>query len=142
MQKLLLSRKQKEEPPEYLDKLQPEKYGKGAYCELSYTPSKLADHILYKEANYLKKLEEELSKNRELEAANVKLTDQIDYLRKEKSGIESSLNKLIAMYKGIMAEMQKKNEERVKNFQIKFKEELDKVIKDKAEEAKFVQSEK
>lgn len=73
---------------------------------------------------------------------NKKLKDQIDFLKTEKAGIETSLNKMITMYKGIMADMEAKNEERVKFIQIRFKEELQKGIKDKEEEARFVQSEK
>ena len=68
MEKLLIRRKDKTESPEKLDQLEPEKYGKGAYCDLTYTPSKLADHILFREANYLKKIEEEASRCREIEA--------------------------------------------------------------------------
>ena len=65
-----------------MNKLEPEKYGKGAYCDLSYTPSKLADHILFKDAHFLKKLEEEVSKTRDLEGKNKILGDQVDYLKR------------------------------------------------------------
>lgn len=37
--------------------LSPEKYGKGAYAELTFTPSKLADNVLYREASSLKRVE-------------------------------------------------------------------------------------
>jgi hypothetical protein len=45
--------------------LSPEKYGKGAFADLTFTPSKLADNILYREASNLKRIEEESAKNRE-----------------------------------------------------------------------------
>lgn len=46
------------------------------------------------------------------------------------------------MYKTILAEMEVKNDERIKDIQKKFKEEMQKVIMDKEEEAKYFQSEK
>jgi len=36
------------ESPVKLSHLSPEKYGKGAFCDLTYTPSKLADNVLYR----------------------------------------------------------------------------------------------
>ena len=48
MEKLLMSRKQKEENTQRLLNLSPEKYGKGAYAELTFTPSKLADNVLFR----------------------------------------------------------------------------------------------
>lgn len=53
------------ESPVKLSKISPEKYGKGAYCDLTYTPSKLADNILYREVTTLKKVEEGNGKLRE-----------------------------------------------------------------------------
>ena len=51
------SRKVKEEDAtERVPNHSPDKYGKGAYYELTYTPSKLADHVLYREASNLKKI--------------------------------------------------------------------------------------
>lgn len=47
MESLLASRKVQEEPSR-LDNLSPEKYGKAAFSSLTYTPSKLADNVLYK----------------------------------------------------------------------------------------------
>lgn len=46
------------------------------------------------------------------------------------------------MYKTILAEMEVKNDERIKDIQKKFKEEMQKIILDKEEEAKYFQSEK
>ena len=45
MEKLLFGKKQKSEK---LGNISPEKYGKGAYSELTYTPSKLADNVLFR----------------------------------------------------------------------------------------------
>lgn len=56
MDKLLDSRRQRDEPQERLGTISPEKYGKGAFCDLTYTPSKLADNILFREVSNLKKI--------------------------------------------------------------------------------------
>lgn len=42
MDKLIFSRRQKEETAEKVDSLSPEKYGKGAFLDLTFTPSKLS----------------------------------------------------------------------------------------------------
>lgn len=55
---MLFSRRQKEESAEKVDNLSPEKYGRGAYLDLTFTPSKLSEHVLYREATHLKKIEE------------------------------------------------------------------------------------
>lgn len=70
------------------------------------------------------------------------LNDQVNYLKKERDGISESLNQIITMYKTILAEMEVKNDERIKDIQKKFKEEMQKIILDKEEEAKYFQSEK
>lgn len=66
MDKLYESRKEKyfEEKVQKLQAVSPEKYGKGAYADLSYTPYKLADNVLYREAVTLKKYEEGTNKLR------------------------------------------------------------------------------
>lgn len=46
------------------------------------------------------------------------------------------------MYKGIIAEMETKNEERLKESQKKWNQEIQAFIKDKEEEARYFQSEK
>lgn len=46
------------------------------------------------------------------------------------------------MYKGIISQMEIKNDERMKDIQKKFKEEVHRLIIDKEEEAKYFQSEK
>jgi hypothetical protein len=48
MDKLLDSRKRKDESHTKLGSISPEKYGKGAFCDLTYTPSKLADNVLFR----------------------------------------------------------------------------------------------
>ncbi len=45
------------ESPVKLSNISPEKYGKGAFCDLAYTPSKLADNFLYRDVTTLKKIE-------------------------------------------------------------------------------------
>ena len=64
------------------------------------------------------------------------------YLKKERDGISGSLNEIISMYKGIISEMEGKNEERLKESQKKWTEEIQIFIKDKEEEARYFQSEK
>lgn len=39
-----------------LENLSPEKYGKAAFANLTYTPSKLADNVLYKDVSNQKKI--------------------------------------------------------------------------------------
>lgn len=53
------------ESPVKLSHLSPDKFGKGAFCDLAYTPSKLVDNILYREVTTLKKIEEGNGKLRE-----------------------------------------------------------------------------
>ena len=56
MDQLLNSRLSRGESPTKLENLSPEKFGRGAYANLTYTPSKLADNVLFKEATTLKKI--------------------------------------------------------------------------------------
>lgn len=46
------------------------------------------------------------------------------------------------MYKQIIADMETKNQERIRETQTRFKEEFQKYIQSKEQEAKFYQSEK
>lgn len=55
MDSLILSRIKKDVTPTKLTNLSPEKYGKAAWADLTYTPSKLADNIIYREATTLRK---------------------------------------------------------------------------------------
>ena len=64
MDHLLDSRMSREESPSRLENLSPLKYGKAAFASLTFTPSKLVDNVLYKEATTFKKVEEESSKVR------------------------------------------------------------------------------
>lgn len=57
MDSLLLSRIKKDVSPAKLTNLSPEKYGKAAWADLTYTPSKLAENVIYREAATLKKTE-------------------------------------------------------------------------------------
>ena len=58
MDKLLDSRRSRAEAPEKIGDISPEKYGKGAYCDLTFTPSKLADNVLFRDVSNMKKVEE------------------------------------------------------------------------------------
>lgn len=42
------------------------------------------------------------------------LTEQVTYLKKERDGISASLNDIIDMYKGIIAQMEAKNDQLLK----------------------------
>jgi hypothetical protein len=57
MDQLLNSRLSQDFSPTKLENLSPEKYGKSAYASLTFTPSKLADNVLFKEATTFKKIE-------------------------------------------------------------------------------------
>jgi hypothetical protein len=79
---MLFSRRQKEETVEQIESISPEKYGKGAFLDLTFTPSKLSEHVLYREATHLKKIEEESCKGREFEVTNRVLADQVEFLKR------------------------------------------------------------
>jgi hypothetical protein len=55
MDSLIMSRMRKDVSPAKLQNLSPEKYGKAAWADLTYTPSKLADNVMFREAATLKK---------------------------------------------------------------------------------------
>lgn len=114
-----------------MERLSPQKYGKGAFLDLTFTPSKLSEHVLYRQATNLKKIQEESCKGRELEVANKILQDQVEFLKRERDGIEKSLTKMIEMYKQIISQMEAKNEERIRIIQVKFCEEIQRYLKDK-----------
>lgn len=48
MDSLIMSRMKKDATPTKLHNLSPDKYGKAAWADLSYTPAKLADNILFR----------------------------------------------------------------------------------------------
>jgi hypothetical protein len=142
MDYLLNSRLDRSESPLKLDHLSPEKFGKSAYASLSYTPSKLASNVLFKEVSSMRKVEESSSKAREWEALNNFLKDKLKHLQEEKEGIEQTLTQQIAMYKRMISEMETTHEKRIRALQTFFNEEIQKIILIKEEEAKYVQSEK
>ena len=45
---LIMSRMRKDVSPTKLHNLSPEKFGKAAWADLSYTPAKLADNVIYR----------------------------------------------------------------------------------------------
>ena len=54
---LIMSRMRKDVSPTKLHNLSPDKFGKAAWADLSYTPAKLADNVMYREVTTLKKNE-------------------------------------------------------------------------------------
>jgi len=54
----------KDVSPARLTNLSPDKYGKAAWADMTYTPSKLADNVIFREAATLKKNEEGSNKLR------------------------------------------------------------------------------
>jgi hypothetical protein len=56
MESFIASRNNRDETPNRLENLSPEKYGKAAFASLTYTPSKLADNVLFKEITTQKKI--------------------------------------------------------------------------------------
>ena len=105
MEQLINSRLNQKEPSQPLQNLSPEKFGKGAYANLTYTPSKLANNVLYKEVTSMKKIEEGTSKVRELEAMVSLLKEKLKHSISERGGIEKALSLQISMYKDIISEM-------------------------------------
>ena len=87
-------------------------------------------------------MEEEASKHRGFETQSEMLSEQVGYLKKERDGISCSLKEVIAMYKGIIAEMEAKNESHLRHIQGQFKGEVQKHIQDKEEEGKYFQAER
>lgn len=65
------------ESPIKLSHLSPQKFGKGAFCDLTYTPSKLADNFLFRDATTLKKIQEGNGKLRETEALKSLFQDRL-----------------------------------------------------------------
>ena len=124
MENLLNSRLSKDASPSKLQNLSPEKYGKGAYADLTYTPSKLADNVLYKEVITMKKVEEESSKVRESK-------DRLSQLQEEKDGIEQTLTQQILMYKKLLNENEVKNEHRLNELQRSFSQDIERIILEK-----------
>ena len=72
----------RKESPMKLEGLSPEKFGKAAYQDMLYTPSRLADNVLYKDVNSMKKYEEAGQKLREMEAAYKLLEDKYNKIVK------------------------------------------------------------
>lgn len=142
MDHLLNSRIEHPESPLHLDGLSPEKFGRGAYANLSYTPSKLAGNVLFREASSMRRAEEGSSKAREWEALHELLLERLRHLQEEKEGVEQGAAQQIAMYKRMLGEMEKASEKRVRALQAHFSEEVHKMILAKEEEARYVQSEK
>lgn len=76
---------------------------------MTYTPSKLADNVLYREVTTLKKLEEGNGKLRETEALNNHFQDRLNQIKEERDGIEESLTSQIVMYKRLLQECEIKS---------------------------------
>ena len=114
--------------PEKLTGLSPEKYGKAAYIDLSFTPSQLNENVLYRDAMKMKTMEDPNQRVRELEAECVQLSDKVSKLERERDGIESSLNQQISMYKKMIEEMEITNANRIKDIHKGFSLEITKMI--------------
>lgn len=63
-------------------------------------------------------------------------------MQEERDGIEQTLTQQISMYKKMLNENEVKHEQRLKDIQKGFNEEIQKIIISKEEEAKYAQSEK
>jgi hypothetical protein len=88
----------------------------------------LADNVLFKEVTTLKKLEEGSSKYRESEAINNLLKDRLVQLQIERDGIEKSLTQQIVMYKKMLHEIELNHEQRIKDIQKSFNDEVQRLI--------------
>lgn len=90
----------------------------------------------------MKKDEEKNSRLREIRAENDLLQDRLGQLKRQKDGIEESLNQQIAMYKKFLTEMEAKYELKIKELQSQFSEQMQKIIRDEEDRAKIVQAQK
>ena len=120
-EKLFTAQKDTASSKQQVGTISPEKYGKAAFEGLTFTPSKLSENVLYREASSLKRVEEQAGRSREFETQNEILSEQVDFLKRERDGISGSLNEIIAMYKGIIAEMEAKNDNHIKHIQQQFR---------------------
>ena len=141
-EKLFTAQKDTASSKQQVGTISPEKYGKAAFEGLTFTPSKLSENVLYREASSLKRVEEQAGRSREFETQNEILSEQVDFLKRERDGISGSLNEIIAMYKGIIAEMEAKNDNHIKHIQQQFRQEMQKHIADKDQESRYFQAER
>lgn len=88
--------------PTRLKNLSPEKYGRTAFRELSYTPEKLTENFLYKEITVTKKIEVEKKRIRELESETAVQAEKIRQLEIEIDTVRKSLTLQIEMYKKML----------------------------------------
>lgn len=139
MEQLLQSRMRKDVSPSRLT-LSPDKYGKAAWAELTYTPAKLADNPLFREATTLRKAEEGGARLREFEAMNDFMKERLAQVEQERNGIETSLTQQLTMYRRMLADSEAKHELRLREIQKRFSSELAAMIQAKEEEAKFWQA--
>jgi hypothetical protein len=65
---------------------------------------------------------------RESEAFNSLLKDRLSQIQEERDGIEQTLTQQIFMYKKMLNENETKHEQRLKDIQRNFNEEMQKVI--------------
>ena len=65
---------------------------------------------------------------RESEAFNSLLKDRLSQIQEERDGIEQTLTQQICMYKKMLNENETKHEQRLKDIQKNFNEEMQKVI--------------
>ncbi len=70
---------------------------------------------------------------RESEAFNSLLKDRLSQIQEERDGIEQTLTQQITMYKKMLNENEVKNEQRLKDIQRNFNEEIQKIIYSKEE---------
>lgn len=125
-----------------LSGLSPEKYGRSAFRELSYTPEKLYESFMYKENTSNKRVEEERRRVRELESSNTLHTEKIRQLEVEIETINRSLLLQIDMYKKMLEDKEEEKLRHIKLLQEQYNSEISIIIAEREEEARVVQAQK
>lgn len=128
--------------PTRLYNLSPEKYGKTAFRELSYTPEKLNENFLYKEVTVTKKIEVEKKRIRELESLTAVQQEKIKQLELEIETVRKSLQLQIEMYKQMLKDQEDEKAKHIKQLQTSYNIEIQKLLNQHEEDSKVAQAEK
>jgi predicted RNase H-like nuclease (RuvC/YqgF family) len=114
--------------PTKLSGLSPEKYGKTAFRELSYTPEKLSENFLYKEVTVTKKIEVEKKRIRELESTCAVQVEKIRQLETENETLRKSYQLQIDMYKQMLKEQEDEKAKHIRTLQASYNLEIQRLL--------------
>lgn len=128
--------------PVPLKNLSPEKFGRSAFRELSYTPEKLVETILYKDVASNKKLELEKKRIRELESEVAVQGEKVRQLELEVDTVRKSLTMQIDMYKKMLKDKEEEHARLIKSQQGSYNAEIRRLLEEQDRQTKVFQSEK